>query len=189
MPKAIDENRVFEVAAALFVSHGYAGTKTKEIAEAAGVNEATLFRRYGSKAALLGKAIYHQWRDVPLAGLSASDDLEADLLSIVEAYLETNRLRGAIIPALLAELARSAELRGAFDSALANVGRLVSILVHHQTAGRLRTEEPMTMLMALIGPLLVHEMFRRTGIGAAASTIDTRAYVRAFLEGRGCRSA
>ena len=126
MPKAIDENRVFEVTATLFVRHGYAGTKTKEIAEAAGVNEATLFRRYGSKAMLIGAAIDHQWREVPLAGLEPSDDVEADLVTIVEAYLETNRLLGAIVPALLVELARSADLRDAFGAALENVRGLAA---------------------------------------------------------------
>ena len=45
MPKAIDENRVFEVTATLFVRHGYAGTKTKEIAEAAGVNADSILTR------------------------------------------------------------------------------------------------------------------------------------------------
>lgn len=184
MPKVIDESRVFEAATKLFVRHGYAGTTTKEIAEVAGVNEATLFRRYGSKAALLGKAIDDQWRDVPLADLHASDDVEADLIGIVEAYLETSRRLGAIVPALLVELARSTELRGAFGTALQNLGQLSSILRHHQAKGRLRREDPTSTLLALIGPLLVHGMFGRAGVGKAPQRIDPRKYVRAFLEGR-----
>ena len=69
------------------------------------------------------------------------------------------------------------------STALANVGGLVAILEHHQAAGRLRGEAPMTMLTALIGPLLVREMFQRAGVDAASSSLDTRRYVRAFLEG------
>ena len=184
MPKVIDESRVFQAATNLFVRHGYAGTTTKEIAEVAGVNEATLFRRYGSKAALLGKAIDDQWRDVPLGGLRSSDDLEADLIGIVEAYVETNRRLGAIVPALLVELARSTELRGAFGTALKNVGQLSAILRHHQAKGRLRREDPTVTLVALIGPLLVHGMFARAGVGKAPQRIEARQYVRAFLEGR-----
>jgi AcrR family transcriptional regulator len=185
MPKVIDEGRVFEVATALFVRHGYAGTTTKEIAAEAGVNEVTLFRRYGSKAALLGRAIDHQWRGVPLAELRPSDDLEADLHAVVDAYRETNRLRGAIVPALLVELARSGDLREAFGTALKNMGRMTVIVEHHQAAGRLEPEDPMSVLAALIGPLLVREMFRRAGVGRIPRTLDTQAYVRAFLEGRG----
>ena len=183
MPKVIDENRVFEAATTLFVRHGYAGTKTKDIAEASGVNEATLFRRYGSKAALLGRAIDHQWREVPLTALRPSDDLEADLTALVEAYLETNRLRGAIVPALLVELARDTDPRSAFGSALANIKALTAILQHHQAAGRLRNADPMTALVSLIGPLLVREMFRRAGIGGRPRAIDVDEYVQAFVSG------
>jgi AcrR family transcriptional regulator len=187
MPKVIDESRIFEAATALFVRHGFAGATTKAIAEAAGVNEATLFRRYGSKKQLLERAIDHQWRDVPLATLSPSDDVEEDLVAIVEAYLETNRLRGAIIPALLVELARSTDLRGAFGGALANISKVVAVLRHHQSTGSLRSEEPLATLTALVGPLLVQEMFRRAGIGPTVPSVDPRAYIRAFLEGRMAR--
>lgn len=183
MPKAIDEAKVFEVAAALFVERGYERTKTKDIAAQAGVNEATLFRRYGNKAALISRSIDRQWRDVPFAELRASEDLEGDLVAIVEAYLETNRTRGAMLSALLSELARSSELRGAFDGGLRNIGALVAIVQHHQAAGRMRSEDPMITTTALIGPLLVQAMFRRAGVGAPG-TLDARDYVRAFLEGR-----
>jgi AcrR family transcriptional regulator len=184
MPKVIDEDRVFSVATTLFVRHGYEGTKTKDIAEAAGINEATLFRRYGDKASLLAKAIDHQWVDVPLADLGPSDDLEADLIAAVDAYLETNRRRGAIVPALLVELARGTDLRGAFEAASTNIRGLIEIVGHHQAAGRLRPEQPMITLVALIGPLLALEMFRRASMADAASTIDPGSYVQAFLEGR-----
>ena len=183
MPKVIDEDRIFEVAAALFVRHGYAGTKTKEIARKAGVNEATLFRRYGSKAQLMGAAIDHQWRDVPLAGLAPSDDLEADLVVIVEAYLETNPLRGAIVPALLVELARSTDLSDAFGAALGNVGGLAAILQHHQAAGRVRAEAPVTALLALIAPVMVQEMVRNTPT-SANRCLPSTPRLRSGLPGR-----
>ena len=80
--------------------------------------------------------------------------------------------------------ARSSELRGAFGIAFANIAKIIAVLEHHQSAGRLRSESPVVTLTALIGPLLVQEMFRRTGIGFAVPQIDTRAHVAAFLEGR-----
>ena len=52
MPKVIDENNIFKTVIDMFISRGYEGAITKEIAEVAGVNEATLFRKYGSKAKL-----------------------------------------------------------------------------------------------------------------------------------------
>ena len=184
MPRAIDEQRIFDVTAALFVERGYAGTTTKAIARAAGVNEVTLFRRYGSKAELLRRAIDRQWQGVPLAGLQPSDDLEADLRTIVVAYLETEALRGAIVPALLAELSRGDALRGAFASGMANIAGIAAILQHHQQAGRLRPEPLPVSVAALLGPLLVLRMFQRGAVWPEPPQLDPVAHVRGFLYGR-----
>jgi AcrR family transcriptional regulator len=184
VPRVIDETKVFEAAVALFVERGFDKTTTKEIAEAADVNEATLFRRYGSKTRLVEMAIDHEWRDVPLAEVAHTGDLEADLVSIVEAYLATSRLKGAIVPALLVELARGRDLHGAFGRAASNVRALAEIVAHHQADARLLPEDPTASLIALIGPLMVSEMFRRSGLGEPPAPIDPRKHVAAFLHGR-----
>ncbi len=184
MPKVIDETTVFAAAVDLFVAKGYERTTTREIAAIAGVNEATLFRKYGNKANLMETAIDHQWSDVPLASVTYSGDLEQDLVAIVEAYLETNRLRGAIVPALLVELARNADLSGGFRLATSNIRALAGIVARHQAAGHLRPEDPMMSLSVLIAPLMVNEMFRRASAGPPPSAIVASQHVRAFLEGR-----
>ena len=46
-------SRIIAAARALFEHKGTRGTTTREVAELAGVNEATLFRHFGSKRALL----------------------------------------------------------------------------------------------------------------------------------------
>ena len=48
---------LLDVTARLYSEHGWRGTTTRRIAEAAGVNEVTLFRQFGSKEALLLEAI------------------------------------------------------------------------------------------------------------------------------------
>jgi AcrR family transcriptional regulator len=52
----VEETRARILAAAreIFERNGTRGTTTREVAERAGVNEATLFRHFGSKAALIG---------------------------------------------------------------------------------------------------------------------------------------
>lgn len=52
-----DERRKMIVAAALplFARKGFAGTTTKELAEAAGISEALLFRHFPSKKQLYGE--------------------------------------------------------------------------------------------------------------------------------------
>ncbi|MGB9838381.1 MAG: TetR/AcrR family transcriptional regulator [Methanothermobacter sp.] len=47
------ERRIIDAARKLFIKKGYRGTTTREIASMAGVNEVTLFRKFGSKKNLL----------------------------------------------------------------------------------------------------------------------------------------
>ena len=50
-------NRILEAAARVFEEHGTRGATTRRIAEAAGVNEVTLFRHFGTKDKLLRAAL------------------------------------------------------------------------------------------------------------------------------------
>lgn len=50
-------DHILDAAARVFAEHGFRGATTRLIAEAADVNEVTLFRLFGSKDALLGEAI------------------------------------------------------------------------------------------------------------------------------------
>jgi len=50
---------LLDVTARLYAELGWRGTTTRKIAEVAGVNEVTIFRQFGSKAALLHEAIGH----------------------------------------------------------------------------------------------------------------------------------
>lgn len=184
MPKVIDEVKVFKAAIDKLASHGYEGATTKEIAEIAGVNEATLFRKYGSKAELIEKALNHQLSDTPLNRLAYSGDLEFDLMAIVDAYVQTNELHGEIIPSLLAELPRHPELRVAFNTPWGNIQVIVKIIQEYQAQGLLKQESPLTSLNALIGPIMTSQMFRRANLGLPVPDINTREYVDAFLQGR-----
>ena len=53
MPPDETQTQLLEAAAELIAERGYVGTTTSAIAEQAGVNEVTLFRRFGSKAGIL----------------------------------------------------------------------------------------------------------------------------------------
>ena len=184
MPKVIDENRIFKTVIDMLVSRGYEGATTKEIADIAGVNEATIFRKYGSKAKLFEKAIRHQLSDTPLNTLVYTGDLEADLYAIVQAYLETNRLHGEIIPTILAELPRRPELKGAFAILWENTQVAAEIIQIYQLNGDLKAEPPIAGLNGLLSPLMTSQMFRRADLELPAMDVNPRKHVENFLQGR-----
>jgi AcrR family transcriptional regulator len=63
---------LLDVTARLYAEHGWRGTTTRRIAEAAGVNEITLFRQFGSKEALLLASIRSASHDGPATELPAT---------------------------------------------------------------------------------------------------------------------
>ena len=82
-------DKILLAAIDLMAEKGYDGTTTKEIAAAAGVNEITLFRHFGTKANLIEAAFrrYHYADEmVRLFQDSLIGDLHADLLLISRTY-------------------------------------------------------------------------------------------------------
>jgi AcrR family transcriptional regulator len=98
--------RILAAARELFEQRGTRGTTTREVAERAGVNEATLFRHFGSKSALLVAmretcSNDERFRSV-LASLAGSD-LQRDLVAIAGAAAEHMLEKRAMICVSLAE--------------------------------------------------------------------------------------
>src|ERR1700743_224490 len=80
--------RILPATREIFERTGTRGTTTREVAERAGVNEATLFRHFGSKAALIGAMRedacgVEAFRNV-LTGLDGSD-IVADIRTMAHA--------------------------------------------------------------------------------------------------------
>ena len=82
-------DKILLAAIDLMAEKGYDGTTTKEIAAAAGVNEVTLFRHFGSKQKLLAAAFdrYHYAEEMTkLFRERLTWELEPDLLLISRTY-------------------------------------------------------------------------------------------------------
>jgi len=97
--------RILRAARAVFERNGTRGTTTREVAERAGVNEATLFRHFGNKNALL--EAMRQWSleqlgfDVALDSLTG--EIQVDLNQICTTLYERMMRNQAIIRISLAE--------------------------------------------------------------------------------------
>jgi AcrR family transcriptional regulator len=187
MPKVISDEEVYRATVQIFVERGYEGATTKEIAAAAGIHEATLFRKYGSKSSLIERAIQHQFSDVPLARLEYTGDLEADLLAIVAAYMETNEQYGEVVLALLTQIPRHPDMKNVMAALMGNIDSIVRIIQRYQAQERLKQEFPLTTLTDLIAPLMVTQVFRRALEELAIPPFDPQEHVAFFLNGKETR--
>ena len=162
MPKVIDDNDVFRAALEVLSTCGYESAATKNIANAAGIHEATLFRKYGSKFNLIEQAIKAQFLDVPFAKIAYTGDLQADLLSIIESYLKTIEMVGNILPVLLIEIPRNPELKNLLEIPWKNISRATNILKQYQAQYILKQEPVLTSISVLLGPLMIRQLFKET---------------------------
>ena len=95
---------LLDVTAKLYAEHGWLGTTTRRIAEAAGVNEVTLFRQFGSKESLLLEAITLASGDHNTAWLpDRPQAMRTELLEWSAAHHASIREKSGIIRSCLAE--------------------------------------------------------------------------------------
>ena len=97
MPKVIADMQIFQAVMEIIAERGYAGATTRQIAEAAGVSEVTLFRKYGSKAELVKRTISALVEQTEFESATQyTGDIRADLLRVLQAYQEAVILTRAL---------------------------------------------------------------------------------------------
>ncbi len=185
MPKVIDIDSLFEAVVSVFAERGYGAATTQEMARRAGINEVTLFRRHGSKAALIEAALGHCLLASPFGRLEASDDARADLVAIVEAYRQTYRAYGGAVLTLMNEMAHHPELRGAAAALAPNLRKAAGIIAHHQAARRIGPGDPLQKVVLLIAPIMVAGITARSGAKLPVVEPDVSTIVDGFLDGHG----
>jgi AcrR family transcriptional regulator len=167
---------------ALLQERGYEGMEIPEIAERAGVNKTSIYRRWPGKAELVLEVALARLRtDVPLPDTATLyGDLVA-LMSTIAAALETPFARG-LLRALISrghEDAGLASLRERFWSErYAISGEIVS---RAMARGELpATTDSRQLLEMAVGPLFFRALV--TGAGVTAPEIDTiaRRVIAAF---------
>ena len=176
------EQRLLTAAAEELFSSGYRGATTRAIAERAGVNEVTLFRRFGSKLELMKAAVTEIV--APFAGgiPEPSADVAADLESIASRYVAFVDSNPQIVARVLPEMAADPELAEIVTPIQAPVVRaLASVIEHHQRAGRLVAEPPADALRAFLGPLAARAVMAHL---LPRDPFDPGAHVRLYLTGR-----
>ncbi len=115
LARNITEARIIEAAVQLFAQHGFKGTSTRDIANLANVNEATLFRHFPRKTDLFWAAADSRLNGVKLnrelqQGLSSDADPQT-VIPMIVAFITENMFRPPELMRLL--YVASFELAGA----------------------------------------------------------------------------
>jgi AcrR family transcriptional regulator len=175
---------LLEAAFEAVIAHGYAGATTRRIAQLAGVNEVTLFRKFGSKAKLLKEVVHREAQGMLEHSIHYTGNLEEDMLAIVEGYQALIRRRGRGLPVLLVELPRHAELQDLIKAPLIAIQAMLELLTKYQAAGRLLPGVPTHMLLALITPLVATELISQRAPGLIPP-LDPHLHVGSWLRAYG----
>jgi AcrR family transcriptional regulator len=134
-PEDETKQRIIQGAAQIFAEKGYDGATTREIAEAASVNEVTLFRHFGSKKNIFMTVIE---RFSALPGLEAAmkdqltGDYRQDLAKLGSHFLETMLKRRKAILMSLCTAERLPEIRDVVAQAPTQQQRMLSSYLWQQ---------------------------------------------------------
>ncbi len=185
MPKVVIDEDVFEAIMNLMISSGYSGTTTKQMAEAAGISEVSLFRKYGSKAQLVRMAVASIAGQFDFESACIyTGNIENDLLRIVELYQKLAAHHGQFMAMLIPELSRYPELGDALEQPISVIKQISSLIRKYQNEGILKNENPLYAISSLLGPLLYTSLLKGSLLDADLSSVDLKRHVVDFLYGR-----
>jgi AcrR family transcriptional regulator len=110
-------DQLLDAAVRLYAEAGYHGATTRRIADAAGVNEITLFRHFGSKDALIREAISRAGSSqVPQLLPEAPRDPFRELRTWAVAHISELRERRSLIRTCMGEIEEHPEIFSAENS-------------------------------------------------------------------------
>ena len=164
-PDPATKERVLETALALVGRLGLAAASMDELATAAGVSRATVYRLFSGKAALFRELVrvFSPW-DVIGETVGRLRDRPPDVVmpAIARAVAQRLHARMGMVRALFLEVTgRGPDTTEAVEFVFAGgLGALLDYLGAQMDAGRLRRMHPMLGLQGFAGPILMHLLTR-----------------------------
>ena len=146
--------RIIEAAVEIGSKVGYVRATTKAIAEAAGVNEITLFRHFGNKANLFSAAIeqYGGPALAPAIEAQLTGDYRQDLMILGNFFLEILLERREMLRLLLCESAHIPEVRTVLARNPRELRKMLARYLHSQMeSGIIKGQHPEAMAQAFLG--------------------------------------
>lgn len=163
-------SQLLNTALNVFSQKGFNGATTKEIAAAAGVTEAIIFRHFPTKQALyqavleaeLGCCGFEQWLSEAKAAMDRNDDaglFRAIAAAIIQSYSGDPRLERVMLFAALEGNAQALEHYRNFSLPLFELLR--DYITRRQKEGALAGYNPGSILSAIAGMAQRYAMFTR----------------------------
>ncbi|MDB5041640.1 MAG: transcriptional regulator, TetR family [Candidatus Eremiobacteraeota bacterium] len=178
-------SRILTAARELFERKGTRGTTTREVAERAGVNEATLFRHFGSKSALLNAMReaacgFETFRSV-VASLSGTDNA-ADLSRLARYVVDRMISKRAMMCVSLAEDATGTDDAPEFRGPAQLVSDLADYFTTKVAAGTMHGD-PDLMARCFLGILFSSVVGRKLWGSDVPEQATLDGVVNIFLNG------
>jgi AcrR family transcriptional regulator len=183
-------DQLLDAAARVYAEVGYRGATTRRIATAAGVNEITLFRHFGSKDALIQEAITRAGTsDVPQHLPDTPRDPFRELRDWARSHITELRNRRALIRTCMGEIQEHPGIFSAENSAPTRAARaLCRYLRRLRETGLAKAEfDEVTAATMLMGTLFADAMGRDIMADMYRNDPDQALdeYVRLFLRSIG----
>lgn len=179
---------LLDAALLVLAERGLKGATTRAIAEHAGVNEVTLFRRYGTKTELIRAAVLRRSGLLRQNGVQYSGNLQADLTRLTREYQNALQNVGPVIRVLVTEFPRHPELKEVLDGPRQLFGEIAALLARYQQEGQLRPEAMTSLLPAFLGPIILPHLTPDIApllLQGEMPGADPETHVERFLHGRG----
>jgi AcrR family transcriptional regulator len=152
---------ILQAASRVFAEKGYARATTRVLAEAAEVNEVTLFRHFGSKEGLFAAVL------AEFGGLAISADMQSrlsgdyrqDLLAMGQMLMRVFAERGDAMRLMLCEATHFPELREMMAENPRQLRMMLAAFFQRQIdQGRVRPLHPEALAQAYLGMFFSHSI-------------------------------
>jgi AcrR family transcriptional regulator len=178
--------RILQAAAEIMAERGYKGTTTKSIAEAAGVNEVTLFRHFGSKRNLLSEMISQH---SALPGLTEliegqlTGDYRQDLIRLATVFFQAITERKEALRLMLCEARELPEVREVIVQAPDQLrGVLMNYFQSQMEAGKIKEMHPELMAQAFLGMFFSYGIAREMLDSQVATDVPQEKLIAQFVD-------
>lgn len=180
--------QLIETAMRLFSEKGFYGTTTQQIARAAGVNEAIIFRHFATKEELYWAVVTSR---VEASGrqrklrqcLDPDGDQREVLTAVAEALLVRSREDAALTRLLFFSALRNPELSESFFRTYMaeNFELVANYFRRGMQAGRFRRFDPVVAARGFLGMIVYHYLVQELFAGGAQK-FDPRAIARQLVD-------